>query len=140
MISVPANINSLIKYYFDHHYIKIISLSFLVSLISFFGGFCFNVRKQIKKVFLLSLIALSCLTAFIFRDALLYEKNLLVFFLILMGVLCNSINIGYLELKLASGRKIIFLLFLAGLFLAANFFYKKAGERIVLDRMFWRLG
>lgn len=140
MTFIPNLCIAFIKPYFDNKYIHIISLSFLVCLISFIGGNCLTQKREAVSYYLVCLVLICFSGAYLFKDALIYDEILLQIFLFIISTIfvylgsnhtCSSHN--YLITRF---HNIVFLFCLAIAFILSNYIVKKPIAKVGLIECF----
>ena len=139
MTFVPNVCLTSITPYFDNKYIYIISTSSMICFIGFVGG---NSLIQEKgKPSLLLCLALICFTgAFLFKDVLVYEKVLLLFYFLLVAIIFVYVGSHYSwgvdNYYITRPTNYIFLLCLIIIFAFSNYIINKPISRVGIIECF----
>ena len=125
--------------YLGNKYVYIISTSIAICIISFVGGNSF-IQKKGSQLLLICLALICFIAACLFKDVLLYEKMLLLFYFLLVAIIFVYIGSHYSwgtsNYYIPRFANIIFLLCLVIVFALPNYIIKKPISKVGIIECF----
>jgi hypothetical protein len=139
MTIVPNICITSIKPYIDNKYLHIISTSALICMTSFVGGN--SLLKETGKCALLIYLSLICfIGAYFFKDVLIFEKTLLIFYYLLVAIIFVYIGSHYpwgrYDNHITRFPNIAFLVCLVIIFVSSNYIIKRPISKVGLIECF----